>query len=259
VDTKCILELRNLILVETLSGGKGCVTARGSGCVPNLVAIPNMLVDLLRNQGSVVTPYDVLASIDDFVQQSGEPGHQWEYARKWCLVAGQSNANGKSKVFLDTIPVTVDDEDFDRWVGTRLDIAFGPRPSTSAGPAAGMTGKQPAMDFLALSQMLSTIIGTNMMQFSRAVTGPVPNCRHPKVALVRLHVVELNELVEIHDRIAGVPIPSLCRREANRGGFFCGPLVPNKSQDFTLVSAGGGREGVKHSGGVNHGDMCLIS
>jgi len=138
--------------------------------VPNLVAIPNMLVDLLRNQGSAVTPYDVLASIDDFVQQSGEPGHHWEYIRKWCLVAGQANANGKSKVFLDTTPVTVDDEDFDRWVGTRLDIAFGPRHSTSAGPAAGMTGNRPAMDFLALSQMLSTTIGTNMMQFSQAVT-----------------------------------------------------------------------------------------
>ena len=40
--------------------------------VPNLVAIPNMLIDLLRNQGSAVTPYNVLASIDDFVQQSGE-------------------------------------------------------------------------------------------------------------------------------------------------------------------------------------------
>ena len=40
--------------------------------VPNLVAILNMLVDLLSNQGSAVTTYDVLASIDDFVQQSGE-------------------------------------------------------------------------------------------------------------------------------------------------------------------------------------------
>jgi len=33
-DATCILELCNLILVETLSGGKGCVTARGSGCPP---------------------------------------------------------------------------------------------------------------------------------------------------------------------------------------------------------------------------------
>ena len=88
-------------------------------------------------------------------------------------MAGQANTNGKSKVFLDTTPVTVDDEDFDQWVGTRLDIAFRPCPSTSAGPGAGITGNQPAMDFLALSQMLSTTIGTNMMQFSQAVTPTV--------------------------------------------------------------------------------------
>ena len=73
-------------------------------------------------------------------------------------------------MFLDTTPVTVDDEDFDRWVGTRLNIAFGPRPLTSAGPVAGMTGNHSAMDFLALSQMLSTTIGIDMMQFSQDVT-----------------------------------------------------------------------------------------
>ena len=33
--------------------------------VPNLLAIPNMLIDLLRNQGLAVTPHNVLASIDD--------------------------------------------------------------------------------------------------------------------------------------------------------------------------------------------------
>ena len=38
--------------------------------VPNLVDIPNMLIDLLQNQGSAVTPYDVLASINDFFQQT---------------------------------------------------------------------------------------------------------------------------------------------------------------------------------------------
>jgi hypothetical protein len=138
--------------------------------VPHLLAIPNMLVDLLRNQGSAITPHDVLASIDDFVQDSGELGSHWEYVRKWCLVAGQANANGKSKVFLDTTPVTVDDEDFDRWVGGRLNIAFEPRPLRSAGPSAGLTSNQPAMDFLKLSQMLSTTIGTNILQFSQAIT-----------------------------------------------------------------------------------------
>ena len=138
--------------------------------VPNLVAIPNVLVDLLRTQGMAVTPYDVLASIDDFVQESGEPSHHWDYIRKWCLVAGQANANGKSKVFLDTTPVTINDGDFDRWVGNRLDITCGPRPLTSAGPAAGITGNQQAMDYLVLSKMLATTIGSSMMQFSQAIT-----------------------------------------------------------------------------------------
>jgi len=129
-----------------------------------------MLVDLLRNQGSAITPHDVLASIDDFVQESGKQGQHWEYVRRWCLLAGQAHANGRSKVCLDTTPVTVDDEDFDRWVGTLLDIAFGPRPPTAAGPSAGVTSNQPAMDFLKLSQMLSTTIETNMLQFSQAIT-----------------------------------------------------------------------------------------
>ncbi len=73
-------------------------------------------------------------------------------------------------MFLDTTLGTVDDEDFDLGVGTRLDNTFGPRPSMSVGPAAGMTDNQPAMDCLALSKMLSTTIGTNMMLFSQAVT-----------------------------------------------------------------------------------------
>ena len=81
--------------------------------VPNLVAIPYVLVNLLRTQGSAVTPHDVLASIDNFVQGSGQPGHHWDYIRKWCLVAGQANTNGKSKMVLDTSPVTINDKDFD--------------------------------------------------------------------------------------------------------------------------------------------------
>ena len=76
----------------------------------------------------------------------------------------------KSKVFLDTNPVTIDDEDFNQWVGNCLGITLGPRPSTSAAPAAGIPGNQQAMDYLALSKMLATTIGSNMMQFSRAIT-----------------------------------------------------------------------------------------
>jgi hypothetical protein len=169
--------------------------------VPNLLAIPNMLVDLLRNQGSAITPHDVLASIDDFVQDSGEPGQHWEYVRKWCLVAGQANANGKSKVWLDTTPVTVDDEDFNRWVGTRLDITFGPRPPTAAGPSAGVTSNQPAMDFLKLSQMLSTTIGTNMLQFSQAVnpTGGTAGATGSETALATGKGFDQDQIAKLKD------------------------------------------------------------
>ena len=52
------------------------------------------------------------------------------------------------------------------------------------------------------------------LEFGR---GPITNCRHPKVTLGRLHVVELNELVEIHDCIAGVPI--VVGRQIGVGSF----------------------------------------
>jgi hypothetical protein len=101
--------------------------------VPNLLAIPNALVDLLQTQGPTITPYDVLATVDNFIGVNGHPGGpQWDCVQKWCLVASQAGTSGKSKVFLNTSPVTIDDEDFDRWVGNRLDIAMRPRPAGGA-------------------------------------------------------------------------------------------------------------------------------
>ncbi len=57
--------------------------------VPNLVAIPNALVDLLRQQGPAHMPQDVLTTIDKFIQNNGQPaaGQSWECIQKWCLVA----------------------------------------------------------------------------------------------------------------------------------------------------------------------------
>jgi hypothetical protein len=82
--------------------------------VPNLLGILNALVDLLQTQGPAIMPYDVLATVDDFIVSSNHPpGTQWDCIRKWCLVASQAGGNGKSKVFLDTTPITIDDKDFD--------------------------------------------------------------------------------------------------------------------------------------------------
>jgi hypothetical protein len=100
--------------------------------VPHLLAIPNVLVDLLRTQGMAIMPHKVLMMMDDFIASSTHPtGQQWECVCKWCLVAGQSRANGKSKVFLETSPVTINDDDFDLWVVNCLGISLGPRPGGS--------------------------------------------------------------------------------------------------------------------------------
>ncbi len=47
----------------------------------------------------------------------------------------QTGNNEKSKVFLDTIFVTIDDNKIDHWVGTKLNITLGPQ----------LTGMTPAM------------------------------------------------------------------------------------------------------------------
>lgn len=73
-------------------------------------------------------------------------------------------------MFLDTSLVTIDDAEFDQWVGNHLDTFFGPRPAVSAVPPAGLAGNQQAMDYLALSKMLATTIGSSIMQFSQAIT-----------------------------------------------------------------------------------------
>jgi hypothetical protein len=137
--------------------------------VPHLLAIPNVLVDLLRTQGMAITPHEILMMVDDFIASSPHPtGQQLECVRKWCLVAGQSGANRKSKVFLEISPVTIDDDDFDLWVGNCLDISLGPRlggsPQATVGPEANG-----GMDYSALARMMDMTVGTMMMHLNQAV------------------------------------------------------------------------------------------
>jgi hypothetical protein len=135
--------------------------------VPNLLAIHNALVDLLRTPGPAITPHEVLAIVEEFIQNSGHPlGQQWECIQCWCLVACQTGNNGKSRVFLDTVPVTIDDDKFDQWVGTKLDITLGPRPSGATPITMVAAAGTQAIAYLAMSKMLATTIGANMMQFS---------------------------------------------------------------------------------------------
>jgi hypothetical protein len=138
--------------------------------VPNL-AIPNALVNLLRTPGPAITPHEFLNIVDEFIQNSSHPPEQqWECVRCWCLVACQTGTNGKSGVFLDTVPVTIDDNEFDQWVWTKLDVTLGPRPSGATPIMMAAAGCAQAMNYLAMSKMLATTIGANMMQFSQPLT-----------------------------------------------------------------------------------------
>ncbi len=65
--------------------------------------------------------------MDSFIETSGHPqGQKWECIRQWYLVVGQAGTSGKSRVFFDITPVTIDDEEFDHWVWQKLDITLGP-------------------------------------------------------------------------------------------------------------------------------------
>jgi hypothetical protein len=85
------------------------------------------------------------------VSGSMSNGHQWE-----------------SNVFLDTVPVTIDDKEFDRWVGNKLDSTLGPR--LTGAPTTMLAAGTQAVDYLAMSKILGTVIKANMMQFSQSMS-----------------------------------------------------------------------------------------
>ena len=140
--------------------------------VPYLLSIPAVIVDLLREQGNAQTPHEVLQTIDEFLlTDASADSLDWELLRRWCLVASQTGTQqNKSKLNLDTTPVTIDDEDFDRWMGNRLNVSLGPRPmvAASASQPANMATNTVA-EYLALSKMLAT----NMLQFSQNIAAQV--------------------------------------------------------------------------------------
>ena len=127
--------------------------------VPYLLSIPAVIVNLLREQGQAQTPHEVLQIIDEFL--STDPSADtldWALLRRWCLLASQTGTQqNKSRLNLDTTPVTIDDEEFDLWMGNRLDVSLGPRPMVAAAasqPANTVTNT--AAEYLALSKMLAS-------------------------------------------------------------------------------------------------------
>jgi hypothetical protein len=96
---------------------------------PHLLAIPNAMVAILQESGGAATPSDVLNAVDE-LQQATEGAitkEQWKTVIDWCMLAGQANQNGKSLLSIEVASVAIDDDEFNTWVGSKLDVAFGPR------------------------------------------------------------------------------------------------------------------------------------
>ncbi len=137
---------------------------------PYLLALPNALVEILRESGAASTPANVLGAIDDVNQamNGGLPEDQWKTIVEGCIIAGQSDANDqKSLLSIEVDSVAIDDREFDMWVENKLDMVLGPRPSKTLPVAAG---NQPQFqDYLQMSRLLASTVGQGMMQFSQAV------------------------------------------------------------------------------------------
>ncbi len=135
--------------------------------VPHLLAIPNILVNVLRNQGTVATPADVLTAVDKIIASAITPKTSWDLIHNWCMVAGQAGNNNKSHIFLDIDSVTINDKEFDLWVGQKLDSNLGPRPAIASASQQGTPNQ--AADYVNFSQILATSVGSSMLQFTQAV------------------------------------------------------------------------------------------
>jgi hypothetical protein len=76
---------------------------------------------------------------------------------------------GRARCSSYTVPVTIDNEEFDRWVGNKLNSTLGPQASGAPPtPTTAAAGTQ-TLDYITMSKMLASTIRTNMMQFSQAM------------------------------------------------------------------------------------------
>ena len=70
-------------------------------------------------------------AIKEVITNAGEDHDPtlWDTTRHWCLCASQAGQNGKSLMAFEVDSVVIDDEEFDKWVGDKLDQALGRRPA----------------------------------------------------------------------------------------------------------------------------------
>jgi hypothetical protein len=135
--------------------------------VPNLLVIPNVLVNVLHNQGTAATPGDVLTTVGTLIASATTPETSWDLICNWCMVAGQAGNNNKSHVFLDIDSVTTNNKKIDLWVGQQLDSNLGPRPAIASASQPGTPNQ--VTDYVNFSRILATTVGSSMLQFIQVV------------------------------------------------------------------------------------------
>jgi hypothetical protein len=139
---------------------------------PFLLALPNALVEVLRGQDGPVTPGDVAETIDEVMANAGEGLDEmlWETVHNWCFCASQAGTNGKSLMAIEVDSVVIDDEEFDKWVGDRLDQSLGHRHTATGNQAPpAPQAPTPVTDYIQLSHLLATTVGQGMMHFTQAI------------------------------------------------------------------------------------------
>ncbi len=56
----------------------------------------------------------------------GVLGDQWKTIIEWCLVVSQGDANNKKSLLsIEVDSVAIDDDKFDTWMESKLDMALG--------------------------------------------------------------------------------------------------------------------------------------
>ncbi len=97
----------------------------------------------------------------------GVPEDQWKTIIEWCLVTSQGDVNNKKSLLsIKVDSVAIDDDEFDTWMESKLNMALGKRPAGNWPPPNVVAQQPPLHDHLHMACHLASTVGQGMMQFT---------------------------------------------------------------------------------------------
>ena len=117
---------------------------------PRLIAIPQWVLDCIRQEWRALMPYEILQIVVTHLEADNIAAYAeaWTTIAHWCILASQGTTAGESLVSFAIEAITeVEDEYLGKWLKQRLDTTMGPFPQGSepaavaqrGGPAGPMT------------------------------------------------------------------------------------------------------------------------